>query len=35
MPEERKVLMDSMPHGPPADSLAAEMERAFRGDTAR
>lgn len=35
MPEERKVLMDSMPQGPPADSMAAEMERAWRGDSTR
>jgi hypothetical protein len=35
MPDERKVLMDSMPQGPPADSMAAEMERAWEGDSAR
>ena len=35
MPDDRKVLMDSMPQGPPADSMAAEMERAWKGDSAK
>ena len=35
MPDDRKVLMDSMPAGPSADSMAMEMERAWKGDSAR
>jgi hypothetical protein len=35
MPDDRKVLMDSMPAGPPEDSMAAEMERAWKGDSVR
>ena len=35
MPDDRKVLMDSMPEGPPPDSMAKEMERAWKGDSSR
>jgi hypothetical protein len=35
MPEDRKVLMDSMPVGIPEDSMAAQMKRAFEGESAR
>jgi hypothetical protein len=35
MPEDRKVLMDSMPAGPSEDSMAVQMERAWRGDSVR
>ena len=35
MPDDRKVLMDSMPQGPSVDSMAAEMGRAWKGDSAK
>jgi hypothetical protein len=35
MPADRKLVLDSMPQGPPPDSMAAEMERAWRGDSSR
>jgi hypothetical protein len=33
MPDSLKVPLEPMPEGPSPDSMAAQMERAFEGET--